>query len=72
MIGRLLALFVVGLWLAWNLLGGGVARMMRGLTTRQCPIRKPFSIRGIEQASLVMTRITAKTGQNVEVIGDGD
>ena len=39
MIGRLLtllAIMVVGLWLLWNLLGGGVARMMRGLTTCQC------------------------------------
>jgi len=33
-------------------------------------IDEPFSILGIEQASLIMTIITAKTGQNVELIGN--
>jgi len=33
-------------------------------------INQPLSILGIEQASLVVTIITAKTGQNVELIGN--
>ena len=35
-------------------------------------INEPLSIRGIEQASLIMTIVTAKTGENVELIGSGD
>ena len=35
-------------------------------------INEPISIQGIEQASLIVTIITAKTGQNVQLIGDDD
>lgn len=35
-------------------------------------IDEPVSIQAIEQASLVVTVITAKTGQNVELIGNGE
>jgi len=33
-------------------------------------INEPVSIQGVEQASLVMTIIAPKLGQNVELIGD--
>jgi len=33
-------------------------------------VNEPLSIQGIEQASLIMTVITAKTGQSIELIGN--
>ena len=36
----------------------------------QLSIDEPFSIRGIDQASVLVTLITAKTGGHVELIGD--
>ena len=33
-------------------------------------IDEPFSIRGIDHASVLMTLIAAKTGGNVDLIGD--